>query len=128
LWGIASFLFALATTRNGPIATAETAKALVATARVEHLDKLAREPMVGELIDGTLFVAGYEADPAMRTNLRRSRDHGTSWQRVDVGRKEDGAIGNSDVDLAIGPKGELFFVTMGFDLKLMAGTHIAMGR
>jgi len=46
---------------------------------------------------------------------------------VDVGRKEDGAIGNSDVDLGIGPKGELFFVMMGFDLKLMAGTHIAMG-
>lgn len=126
--GYASFLFsAFAMTRDGPLATAGTAKELIATARVEHLDKLAREPMVVELADGTLFVAGYDADPAMRPNLWRSRDHGASWQRVDVGAKEDGAVGNSDVDLAVGPKDELFFVTMGFDLKLMAGTHIAVG-
>lgn len=82
--------------------------------------------MVVELADGTLFVAGYD-DPAMRPNLWRSRDHGANWQRVDVGTKEDGAVGNSDVELAVGPKDELFFVTMGFDLRLMAGTHVAVG-
>lgn len=126
--GITSFLFnAFATTRKGPSATAGSAKVLVATARVEHLDKLAREPMVVELTDETLFVAGYDGDPAMTPNLWRSRDHGASWQPVDVGTKEDGAVGNSDVDLAVGPKGELFFVTMGFDEKLMAGTHVAVG-
>lgn len=77
--GYASFLFsAFAMTRDGPLATAGTAKELIATARVEHLDKLAREPMVVELADGTLFVAGYDADPAMRPNLWRSRDHGAS--------------------------------------------------
>lgn len=34
---------------------------------------------------------------------------------------------DSDVELAVGPKDELFFVTMGFDLRLMAGTHVAVG-
>ncbi|HEY6386593.1 MAG TPA: sialidase family protein [Candidatus Acidoferrum sp.] len=126
--GFASLLFnAFATTRNGPIARTRTPKVLVATARVEHLDKLAREPMVVELADGTLFVAGYDSDPAMRPNLWRSPDHGASWQRVDVGTKEEGALGNSDVDLAFGPKDELFFATLGFDRKLMTGTHVAVG-
>lgn len=79
-----------------------------------------------ELADGTLFVAGYD-DPAIRPNLWRSRDHGANSQRVDVGTKKDGAVRNSDVEIAVGPKDELFFVTMGFDLRLMAGTHVAVG-
>lgn len=104
-----------------------TAKTLKVVQRVEHLEKLAREPMVVELSDGTLFVSGYDANPEMNPNLWRSRDHGSSWELVNLGKKEDGAIGNSDVDLARGPDDSLYFVTMGFDRKAMEGTHVAVG-
>ncbi len=46
-----------------------TSKTLVATEGVEHLDRLAREPMVVELSDGTLFVAGYDGDLEKSPNL-----------------------------------------------------------
>jgi hypothetical protein len=39
----------------------------------------------------------------------------------------DGAIGNSDVDLAVSPDGTLYFVSMGFDNKASEGKHIAVG-
>lgn len=35
-------------------------RTLVATESVEHLDRLAREAMVAELSDGSLFVSGYD--------------------------------------------------------------------
>ena len=104
-----------------------TTKTLKVVQHVEHLEKLAREPMVVELSDGKLFVSGYDANPEMKPNLWRSRDQGRSWDLVNVGKKEDGAIGNSDVDLARGPDDSLYFVTMGFDSKAMAGTHVAVG-
>jgi hypothetical protein len=96
---------------------------------VSHLQALAREPMVVEHPRGALFVSGYEAgmDPMAVPNLWRSDDGGASWQRLDVGTAADGAAGNSCVDLAVGPDGTLYFLTMGFDRNTAEGTHIAVG-
>ena len=91
---------------------------------VDHLDALAREPMVVEHPGGTLFVSGY-GQPGPK--LWQSRDRGATWARVNVGTEADGAIGNSDVDLAVARDGRLYFVTMGFDRKVGEGTHIAIG-
>ena len=63
-------------------ATAMRATTLVVADRVDHVDVLAREPMIVEHPDGTLFVSGYgESAPT----LWKSRDHGASWARVNVG-------------------------------------------
>ena len=114
--------------RQSPAAKVAAApKALVEVQHVDHLDRLAREPMVVELSDGKLFVSGYDGDMDKTPNLWRSRDHGATWDRVNVGTKADGAIGNSDVDLAAGPDNTLYFVTMGFDRKVGEGLHIAVG-
>lgn len=96
---------------------------------VAHLEALTREPMVVEHPDGALFIAGYAAgdDPRGVPNIWRSDDGGASWGRLDVGTAEDGATGNSDVDLAIGPDGTVYFLTMGFDRTAGEGTHIAIG-
>ena len=102
-------------------------KTLVATEGVEHIDRLARESMVVELRDGTLFVAGYDGDLEKSPNLYRSRDHGATWDSVNVGSKADGAIGNSDVDLAVGPDDTLYFVAMSYDIQKHEGTRIAVG-
>lgn len=103
---------------------APRAASLVIADSVHVVDLLAREPMVVEHTDGTLFVTGY-SDPSPK--LWKSRDHGATWTRVNVGTEADGAIGNSDVDLAIGPDGALYFAQMGFDRSVGQGTHIAMG-
>lgn len=102
-------------------------KPLVATERVDHLDRLAREPMVAELSDGTLFVSGFDGDLEKTPNLWRSRDHGAAWERVNVGSQADGAIGNSDVDLAVGRDDTLYFVTMVYDRSTREGKLIAAG-
>ncbi len=99
---------------------------------VHHLDTLAREPMIVQHPDGTLFVSGYGSqvtgtDPNGVPSLWRSVDGGATWQRVDVGTAADGAAGNSDVDLAVGPAGTLYFLVMGFDRSVRQGTHIAVG-
>jgi hypothetical protein len=101
---------------------------------IDHLDVVAREPMVVEHPNGTLFVAGYgEPTPT----LWKSGDRGVTWARVNVGKPSDGAIGNSDVDLAVAPNGTLYFVTMVFDRTAVPdppatraagqGTHISIG-
>ena len=89
-----------------------------------YVDSLAREPMVVEHPNGTLFVAGY-GQPGPK--LWKSGDRGRSWRRVAVGTEADGAVGNSDVDLAVGPDGTLYFITMGYDRTRFEGTHIAIG-
>lgn len=95
---------------------------------IQHLDVLARETMVAEHPSGTLFVAGFGGGKLGDAPLLwKSNDSGTSWTRVDVGSPADGANGNSDVDLAVGPQGTLYFVTMGIDLATYKGTHIAIG-
>ncbi len=92
--------------------------------RVDHLDLLAREPMVVETPDGALFVSGYGAG---RPTLWKSADHGANWKLVNVGTAEGGAVGNSDVDLAGAPNGTLYYVNMTFDPKKMEGTRIDVG-
>jgi hypothetical protein len=97
------------------------AKELVVTQRVEHLDKVAREPMLAEHPQGALFVAGYW-EP--RPTLWKSQDRGATWTRLDVSPE---AEGNSDVDLAVAADGTLYFMTMVFDRKTNEGQQISMG-
>lgn len=97
---------------------------LAVAQRVEHLDVVGREPMVVEHPDGSLFVAGY-GEP--RPTLWKSRDRGATWTRVDVGSESQGAIGNSDVDLAVSRDGTLYFVSMLFDRTALEGRQIAIG-
>jgi hypothetical protein len=93
-------------------------------ASVDHVDVLAREPMVVELPGGGLFASGYgSGHPA----LWKSFDHGATWNRVDVGTTEDGAVGNSDVDLAVAADGTLYYVNMTYDREKNEGTQIAVG-
>jgi hypothetical protein len=68
------------------------------------------EPMVVEHPDGTLFVCGYGGRGGPR--LYQSQDAGQSWDRVDIGTAEDGAVGNSDCDLAVGPEGTVYLTKM----------------
>jgi hypothetical protein len=91
---------------------------------VRHLDVVAREPMVAELPNGTLFVAGYAFSDS---KLWKSTDGGAKWSRVDVGTEADGAVGNSDVDLAVAPDGTLYYVQMRFDRSTGRGKGIAIG-
>lgn len=98
---------------------------------VDHLASVAvREPMVVEHQSGALFVAGYTQ--AIEESLRppklfRSVDGAKTWRPVDVGTVEQGALGNSDVDLAVAPDGALYFLTMGFDRAKGEGTHVSVG-
>lgn len=100
------------------------ATSLVPTQRVEHLDVVGREPMLAEHPNGTLFVAGY-GEP--RPTLWKSTDRGASWTRVDVGTEAEGAVGNSDVDLAVAPDGTLYFASMLYDRTANEGQQIAIG-
>ncbi len=98
---------------------------------VEYLGPVAvREPMVVEHPQGDLFIAGYSQAPEESQRppkLFRSRDRGETWAPVAVGTPDMGALGNSDVDLAVGPDGTLYFLTMGFDRATGRGTHISIG-
>src|SRR3982750_1336965 len=78
---------------------------LVLSPAVENLDGTAREPMVVQHPNGTLFLTGY-GKPEPR--LWQSTDAGATWSRVNVGSEADGAVGNSDLDLAIAPDGPLY--------------------
>ncbi len=104
--------------------TATTAGSLVALPATDHTGGLAREPMVVETRDGALFVTGYGSGVP---SLWRSDDGGASWASVDVGSEAEGAIGNSDVDLAVGPDGTLYFVAMSFDDETFEGLGISVG-
>jgi hypothetical protein len=99
------------------------------TQRVDHLDVLAREPMVVEAPDGALFVAGYGSGLAASglPALWKSGDHGATWIRVNVGTEAEGAVGNSDVDLAVAPDGTLYYVIMTYDNTRKEGLQIAVG-
>lgn len=113
-----------------PRSESPTAAGLVLSEPATHLDTTAREPMLVQHPDGTLFVAGYQREnPVVEQSpaLWKSSDGGSSWERVDVGTVEQGAVGNSDVDLAVGPDGTLYFLTMGFDRTVGEGTHVAVG-
>lgn len=130
----------------GPADVPAPALALSDPVRVVGLG-LAREPAIEQLPDGTLFVAGFPGDFAQRPptgpapplpvgtlraldflttppGLWASRDLGATWEVVDPGTVQEGALGNSDVDLAVGPEGTLYFASMTYtDL----GHSIAVG-
>jgi hypothetical protein len=92
--------------------------------RVEHLEVVGREPMLAEHPQGALFVAGYGPP---RPTLWKSVDRGATWTLVNVGTEADGAIGNSDVDLAVAADGTLYFASMLFDREKFEGLQIAVG-
>ncbi len=135
--GIVVGIVALTTVTAGPIGGVEgrselvqSVGPLVVAEPVRHLDVDAREPMVVQHPDGTLFVSGYGRDvPTIEQppRLWKSDDGGATWERVDVGTVADGAKGNSDVDLTVGGDGTVYFVTMGFDRSVSEGTHVAVG-
>ena len=93
---------------------------LVLADSVDHLELLAREAMVVQHPSGALFVSGYgDTLP----HLWKSTDNGTSWRALNVGTLP-GAAGNSDVDLAVGPDGTLYLMTMVFDRARLEGTSV----
>jgi hypothetical protein len=120
----ATFLAACSTAPDDGEMGNPAALELVALPTTDHLGHLAREPMIVEGSDGSLFVAGYGAD---MPTLWRSADGGDSWASVDVGSEADGAVGNSDVDLAVAPDGTLYFVVMSYDRQVFEGRGIAVG-
>lgn len=113
-------------------AATEEPRQLLLQERTDHLDRLAREPMLVEHPSGAIFVAGYPSqvsgrDWTVSPRLWRSDTAGKQWRSVKVGRSVDGAQGNSDVDLSVGPGGRLFYASMGFDRGSGEGTQIAVG-
>jgi len=106
------------------------AASIVVTDTVHYTDVQNREPMVAELDDGALLVTGFPRVPhlpARPPSLWKSADDGRSWERVDVGTPDQGAVGNSDTDLAVAPDGTVYFVSMGFNRTTGEGTHITIG-
>lgn len=117
--------------------TAETNLKLVVKNQIDHVHFLAREPMVCEHPDGTLFVTGYKNDSGS-PQLWKSVDGGNSWGWVNIGTQEDGAIGNSDVDLFIDGKGNIYLLSMtytiipkedieNFDYSTTKGERVVVG-
>jgi Tol biopolymer transport system component len=105
---------------------------LTLAAPIDHLDVVAREPMIVEHPDGTLFVGGYGAARISGTKtdeatLWKSQDDGTTWSRVNVGTPAQGAAGNSDVDLAVAPDGTLYFANVVYDPEKDEGKQISVG-
>lgn len=101
-----------------------------------HAAYSVREPMVAEHPNGDIYVTGY-ANETKVPRLWKSVDQGKTWSLVNVGKHEEGADGNSDVDLSIDANGTIYFMVMkftsvpenteGFDLSSLKGEHIAMG-
>jgi len=104
--------------------------------RIDHIEFLAREPMVRQHPNGTLFVTGYR-NSSDSPQLWKSGDMGKTWTLVNVGTPMDGAIGNSDVDLYIDGKGTIFLLSMTYtqlpeklenvDFSTLKGERITIG-
>ncbi len=117
-------------------AMAQSHTELIVKNKIDHMTTLAREPMVCEHPNGTLFVSGYR-NGSGSPQLWKSTNEGKTWQKVDVGTTDQGAIGNSDVDLFIDKKGNIYLLSMtytqlpenldGFDYSSMKGERIAVG-
>ncbi len=97
----------------GLSAMAQSNTELIVKTRIDHISSLAREPMVCEHPNGTLFVSGFR-NGSDSPQLWKSNNEGRTWQEVDVGTAEQGAIGNSDVDLFIDKKGNIYLLNMTF--------------
>jgi hypothetical protein len=133
---VLSFAFLAGCRRSGEVrrAAPETAPpwTLTLAAPIEHLDVVAREPMIVEHPDGTLFVGGYGAafmsgKKKDEATLWKSRDGGTTWSRVNVGTEADGVAGNSDMDLDVARDGTLYFVNLVYDPEKNEGKQISIG-
>jgi hypothetical protein len=128
---VASLLVALVSGCAVKSTPAPAVTSLTLSGPIEHLATFAvREPMVVEHPEGALFVAGFTRaieETQKPPKLFISIDGGTTWEAVDVGSPDQGAVGNSDVDLAVAPDGTLYFLTMGFDRTKREGTHISVG-
>ena len=119
-----------------PILARQTGTAtneLILNAPTHHLfdERLAREPMIVEHPSGVLFVAGYgmanRPTNSETPNLWKSTDRGKTFVRVNVGTTHQGALGNSDVDLAVAGDGSLYFVSMTYDNQANEGVNINVG-
>ena len=76
---------------------------------------------------GALFVTGYwDTIPP----VWKSGDNGATWSKLEVGTARDGAVGNSDSDLAVGPDGTVYLITLVFDRTTFRGlsVHVAVSR
>ncbi len=94
---------------------------LVLADSVDQLGALAREPMVVRHPSGALFVTGYwDTIPP----VWKSTDNGASWTKLDVGSAANGAVGNSDSDLAVGPDGSVYLITLVFGRTTFRGVSI----
>lgn len=117
-------------------AMAQSTPELIVKNKIDHLTTLAREPMVCEHPSGVLFVTGYRND-SDSPQLWKSSDGGKTWQTVDVGTTDQGAIGNSDVDLFIDRKGNVYLLSMTYtklpenmedlDFSSMKGERVVVG-
>jgi hypothetical protein len=102
---------------SGTVPQHDGPKALVLSDPIDHHDWTASEPMVVQHPNGTLFVSGYSYSSGFtnqRPLLWSSGDGGSTWSRVNVGTEAQGAVGNSDVDLAVAPDGTLYFANLGY--------------
>jgi hypothetical protein len=91
---------------------------------VDVVGRRAREPMIARGTDRTLFVTGYGEDTP---SLWRSNDEGLTWRSVDVGAAVEGAVGNSDTDLAVAPDGTVYLAQMSFDRDKGEGLQMSVG-
>ena len=117
-------------------AMAQSNTELIIKNKIDHITTLAREPMLCEHPNGTLFVTGYR-NSSDSPQLWKSMDVGKTREKVEVGTRAEGAIGNSDVDLFIDGKGNIYLLSMtytkvpenleGFDFSSMKGSRIVVG-
>ncbi len=120
---LAAVLASVAACAKAPEPPAQPARLVLADS-VDHLESLAREPMVLRHPGGALFVTGYwDTIPP----IFKSTDNGATWARLDVGAARDGAFGNSDCDLAVGPDGTLYLITLVYDRRAMRGVSVHVG-
>jgi hypothetical protein len=101
---------------------------LILSGPVDLIDLPAREPMAVQHPNGALFVGGYgEPRLDLPPHLWTSRDLGATWTRVNFGAAGDGALGNSDVDLAVARDGTLYFVNLVYDPPKREGDFVTIG-
>jgi len=110
--------------QGGNASSADGDKRFALIQQSEMLDTLAREPMLIQHPNGAVFVTGWNR---VRPRLWKSTDLGATWSEVNVGMAGDGAVGNSDLDLAVAPDGTLYFVQLTFDPRALEGVQLAVG-